>query len=1019
MNKDNLSLGDMTTLNGDEIVKTGGGQLLFTGDEIGGYKVMKQLGAGGMGQVYLVENIQMRKQYALKVLPPHLSQNKNFIDRFRVEARVMADLDHPNIVGVMNIGHDTERKLYYLVMQYVSSVNSEKLKENRVNGNQLSDENIPEGDAPAELCSAADFEKLLKDKKKLSEDYVLKITRQLCSALNYAHNFRGKGIVHRDLKPSNILLDGDGNAHIADFGLAKVLGTDYLKSMIDRSMRLTMGGATTSGKNANMSLGDMNTMIEGEGSSQTTDHGSPTSGSGGTTGSAGSLIGTYEYMAPEQQDGQEATVQSDIYSLGLIIYRMLTGRKAKGRFKLPSELGLSKNWDEIIHRSLELESEDRFDSVKEIEELLNFKVNGAKNKKAKSTSSTLSTKNTKKAIVLFLILAVVGIGVWYYINQDKEKTQIENVTKVRLAQLEKEKVSKLILSMDNAFSSGKYPEASKYANQVLSIDSNDISAKNMIQKIISNASYKETATVKVQCEYAVKKVSKLTYADGISTEQQALKNTLEQNLDIGSQFYKDKEYKSAMEYFQKLLAAAGKIKEIESSYTSALAKGKQELVEKNGKEALASFTEAKLYKVTDNVKKLLNEAENMFKFQKYLAEGRKKSESKDWDGAKNEFTLALGVSGYSDSREAQKRMQDARDGADLEKKRKQAVEYKADYINYLNLGEKELKNSDFEKAAQYFKQALAVPTYSNADKALKGLKKAESVLNRVKYDNLCKTAETILAQKKWKEAAEYFKQALNISGYSNSERAVNGVKKANDQITLEKNIKAAKTEFSKISENTEKELEKYKDQNVLYSLSHTSIYEPEKAIKDFISSSAYSYLNDADKTNLKSIQEKLNAIIKSLPDIMTVADAFYYGRNVSKNYRKAYDLYKKAADSGNDEAMIKIGNMSLNGYSGVTKSVSEAVYWYKKASDQGNSKADVVLGNLYFQGKSVNKEQGRAFQYYSKAASKGNSNGMSQLGKMYYYGYGISENKTTAEKWFRKAADAGDRYAERFIQQKF
>ena len=88
MNK-NLSLGDMNTLVGDEITETDG-QLLFFGDKISDYRVIKLLGAGGMGQVYLVENVQMHKQYALKVLPPHLSKNKIFIDRFRVEARVMA-----------------------------------------------------------------------------------------------------------------------------------------------------------------------------------------------------------------------------------------------------------------------------------------------------------------------------------------------------------------------------------------------------------------------------------------------------------------------------------------------------------------------------------------------------------------------------------------------------------------------------------------------------------------------------------------------------------------------------------------------------------------------------------------------------------------------------------------------------------------------------------------------------------------------------------------------------------------
>ena len=236
MNK-NLSIGEMNTIINDGT--NNDIALLFAGDVISDYKVIKQLGSGGMGQVYLVENIQMHKLYALKVLPPYLSENEMFVDRFRVEARVMADLKHPNIVGVHTLGHDEKQNLYYLVMEYISSENSEKRIENSVGcGSKCP----PLSSVTSEDDNSSDLEGLLKDKKKLSEDNVLKIARQLCSALDYAHNFRGKGIIHRDLKPSNILLDFNKDVHIADFGLARVLGEDYLKNMIDRSIRLTMAG---------------------------------------------------------------------------------------------------------------------------------------------------------------------------------------------------------------------------------------------------------------------------------------------------------------------------------------------------------------------------------------------------------------------------------------------------------------------------------------------------------------------------------------------------------------------------------------------------------------------------------------------------------------------------------------------------------------------------------------------------------------------------------------------------------
>ena len=942
MNKENFSLGDMNTLNGDKIVKTGGGQLLFAGDEIGGYKVIKQLGAGGMGQVYLVENIQMHKQYALKVLPPHLSQNKNFIDRFRVEARVMADLDHPNIVGVMNIGHDTERSLYYLVMQYVSSVNRVKLS---VNGNQLSDENIPEGDAPAELCSAADFEELLKDKKKLSEDYVLKITRQLCSALNYAHNFRGKGIVHRDLKPSNILLDGDGNAHIADFGLAKVLGTDYLKSMIDRSMRLTMGGATTSGKNANMSLGDMNTMIEGEGSSQTTDHGSPISGSGGTTGSAGSLIGTYEYMAPEQQDGQEATVQSDIYSLGLIIYRMLTGKKAKGRFKLPSELGYSGSWDKIIHKCLEIEAEDRFVSVKEIVSLLTFSVGEdgqsrlqgrQKKQKAAKSSSNRSKIIIGLFAVVFIIFLFMSFGGWFgYRAYDKNQTEKANVA--RLAQMKQEKqerISKLTVEMNDAFASDKYPEASKYANQVLTIDPNNGTAKKLIQKIINNANYKETAPVKVQCEYAVKKVSKLTFVDGKSKEQEELQNSLNQNLDIGTQFFNDKEYRSAMEYFQKILSAAGKIKEIESNYVTFLNAGKRELSAKKANVAVVSFNEALKYKKSYNVQKLISDAQYMIKYLNHIRTGTKQFQSKNWKKAENSFELAL-----------------------------------------------------------------SVPGYTNDKDAISGKQKTIDSVNKEKYENLIALGNKHSNGRNWKEAKIAFSNALKVSGYSSSFEAESGFKSANKSVEFVKKKATALASFNSIIKDTKQLL--LKDGNYdKYSIEAYTCYDKAtKIIKKFTASNDYSYLNEKEKLELTEQKDMINKKMKLFPPFL-LGNKFYK----KEDYQNAILLLRKAAGKGNSEAMFLIGSMYNKGQ-GIAQSFYEAANWFDKAADLGNNSAIYNLGLLYRDGNGVTKDSSKAMELFKKAADKGDSDAMNQLG--YLYGGGHKDPQK-AFIWFQKAADKGN-----------
>ena len=846
MNNNNLSLGDMKTMTGNDPVNPGN-EILDAGAVIGGYKVIRQLGAGGMGQVYLVENIHMHKQYALKVLPPNLSQNSSFIDRFKVEARVMADLEHPNIVGVHNIDNDKERGLYYLVMAYVEAGDNK----------------------------SADLEDLLKnnlsDNRHLDEEQVLKLTKQICSALDYAHNFRGKGIVHRDLKPSNILLDADGNAHIADFGLAKVVGSDYLKSMIDRSISLTMGGGSASA-NANLSLGDMKTMT-GDSSSPSTNNQQLSTAAG--TGSTGSLIGTYEYMAPEQQEGQEATVQSDIYSLGLIIYRMLTGLKAKGRFKLPSQLGLSSNWDEIIEKCLEIHPEDRFSSVKKIMELLSFNVTTTGTKSTKKTGKPQITQNSQiakrvpallKVFVILLVLCGICIG-GYYGYQTYDKNQKDKAQSERFAKLEKEKqeaISAALKKMNEAFSSKKYPEASKYANQVLTLDPGNSSAKSMIQKIIDNASYKETAPIKVQCEYAVKKVSKLTFSDGKSKEQEELLNSLNQDLDIGDRFFEDKEYKSAMEYYQKLLTNAGKIKEIETRYSTNIANGKDELSSKKAKEAIASFTDALKYKKTDNAQKLLAEAENMIKFQAYMTSGNNELKAQNWKTSEDAFNNALKVTGYSNDSEAEKGLESARGGAELVRKKAIANEEFKELYSKLETGNLKLgKLPGFD-----------LDLYKDASALVESVKKfsLSSYYNHINGSDKTKLNEKLTAINKiWKDKL--------IDSYSSDfSILINKIDSAAEAENLVRNIHEATTKFNKLNNDIttsrfygigEVNAKDARDAKVFCDEGLKKIANLEKNYGVYLTSSQKSELDDF-KLAISNLKSKIKTLPSDLKEVSSV-----------------------------------------------------------------------------------------------------------------------------------------------------
>jgi serine/threonine-protein kinase len=148
-------------------------------------EILDLIGHGGMGAVYKARQRGLDRLVALKILPPEVGQDPSFSERFAREARALARLNHPNIVGVHDSGN--AGGLYYLLMEYVDGVD------------------LREAIQTNELTSAE----------------ALAIVPQICEALQYAHD---EGVVHRDIKPENILLDKKGRVKIADFGLARLLG---------------------------------------------------------------------------------------------------------------------------------------------------------------------------------------------------------------------------------------------------------------------------------------------------------------------------------------------------------------------------------------------------------------------------------------------------------------------------------------------------------------------------------------------------------------------------------------------------------------------------------------------------------------------------------------------------------------------------------------------------------------------------------------------------------------------------
>ncbi len=236
------------------------------------------IGRGGMGAVYLARQPKLDRPVAIKILPPSLAQDPTFAERFAREARTLAKLSHRHIVKVFDFGE--RGGVPFLLLEYVEGSN---LRELMQMGRP----------SPAEA---------------------LRLIPQICDALAYAH---AQGIVHRDVKPENILVDAQGDVHIADFGIARLLGDD------PREVTLT-----------------------------------------GTR----ERVGTPHYMAPEQiENPASVDHRADIFGLGVVLYEMLTGKLPLGRFDPPSaDADVSSRVDDIVFRSLEREPSRRYQAASEL-----------------------------------------------------------------------------------------------------------------------------------------------------------------------------------------------------------------------------------------------------------------------------------------------------------------------------------------------------------------------------------------------------------------------------------------------------------------------------------------------------------------------------------------------------------------------------------------------------------------------------------------------------------------------------
>ena len=287
-------------------------------EQVGPYSVSSQIGAGGMGKIYLAEDSRLKRTVALKVLPDAFREDDHRVLRFKQEARAASSLNHPNIITVFDIGQEADH--FYIATEYVEGRNLRSVMSS----------------------------------KSLSAKEVLEIAVQMTSAIAAAHQ---AGIVHRDIKPENIMLRPDGVVKVLDFGIAKISRFDQQSDP----------------RNADLVFRT----------------------------NPGIILGTLQYMSPEQAAGIEVDARSDIFAIGVVLRELI--RDSTNEEKDAAESLLSP----ILRKCVEHDREHRYQTTTELlKQLKNLQQESVRREVALHAKP--SRRNRRRSITSLAVLPFIN-----------------------------------------------------------------------------------------------------------------------------------------------------------------------------------------------------------------------------------------------------------------------------------------------------------------------------------------------------------------------------------------------------------------------------------------------------------------------------------------------------------------------------------------------------------------------------------------------------------------------------------